>query len=592
MSSPRRRHAARRPTRTILTTTVTVCVLATGGLAVTAAVLEGSASSADPTTPAAERPSTDALPASTGPGSGAPAQECGTPATVGVPPAYHDVWTELAAAQAGDQGCTTVRPIAVDSWVVRLDPDRVDAWAPEDLAWVDRGDQPLSLQGRPVVVARTPVVLALPIDRMQALGGARALAAPGMLGPLVRLERRLPETPDLPAAELRIALPDPSRSLTGAVGFLGLASAAAGAPLSAAPSYVRPTRRELTVIRTEHRMRVVGDDAEALRLVAGGTTPAALTTEALVVRHNAAGPTTSRLSAAYLQGAADRIPLLALKASARRAVASFAAYLRSEPGRRALVLAGLRPPGGPDAPTSTREVRTGDFAASPARANHARTTEQVNAAATLFGFMHVRISSLVLVDVSGSMASILPGDDRTKIDLVRTAAHDALQVASPSARSGLLTFHSAQGTDRMLIDLPVRLARNGARGSGGSHADHLLRVVDGLAVSGGTPLYDAVRRGYRYALEHHESGYVNQLVVLSDGENRDARGSITRDTLLRYLRGAADPERPVRIIAVGIGPDADLPTLWRIAAATRGKAVWLQSASQYADVLREALFTS
>jgi len=578
-------------------TGVVIAGLAAGGVGLGAALLSGGDPPATGTTPAAAGRSGTASSGTASSASTTPSSVAGELApcedapTLGVPPAYLEVWRELLAAQAAEQDCASVRPVGVESWTVRLDPSRVQAWAPEELAWTARGEKPLPSIGKPVLVARTPVVLALSQDRMRALGGARKLTTPAVLGPLVRLERRLPATSAEPAAGLRIALPDPSRSLTGAIGFGAVGAVAAGAPITEAPSYVGPSDRELTYIRTEHRMRLADDDAAAIDLLSEGRVSAALTTEALAIRHGT-DPEARPLAAAYLPGAVDRMQLITLQPQARAAVERLAAYLHSASGREALLAAGLRPATGSATPPASTPLPTGDYRDPDPAPTPKAATAQINAVGALFGFMHVRISSLVLVDASGSMLERLPDAAETKVDLVRTAAHDALRVSSPTARSGLVTFHSAPADDRMRVEVTVPLARNGAPGRAGeTHADELLGAVDRLQVAGGTPLYNAVRRGYGYALDHYARGYVNQVVVLSDGENRDARGSITRDDVLRYLRGTADPKRPVRIIAVGIGPDADMPTLRRIAAATGGKAVWLQPASQYAEVLRQALFT-
>jgi hypothetical protein len=52
----------------------------------------------------------------------------------------------------------------------------------------------------------------------------------------------------------------------------------------------------------------------------------------------------------------------------------------------------------------------------------------------------------------------------------------------------------------------------------------------------------------------------------------DDPGSIGEAELLRRLEALVDPQRPVRIIGVAIGQDADLQALQRIAEATGGRA--------------------
>ena len=58
---------------------------------------------------------------------------------------------------------------------------------------------------------------------------------------------------------------------------------------------------------------------------------------------------------------------------------------------------------------------------------------------------------------------------------------------------------------------------------------------------------------------------------MTDGANDDP-GSISLDRLVRELKPARSPKRPVRIIGIGISDDADYPALKRIAEATGGQA--------------------
>jgi hypothetical protein len=60
-------------------------------------------------------------------------------------------------------------------------------------------------------------------------------------------------------------------------------------------------------------------------------------------------------------------------------------------------------------------------------------------------------------------------------------------------------------------------------------------------------------------------------VLITDGENEDDAG-IQLQPLLDTLRAEADPARPVKVVGIALGPDADLDALEQIADATGGAA--------------------
>jgi Ca-activated chloride channel family protein len=493
----------------------------------------------------------------------------------------------VSAAYQPAQACAPVAVDAVPSASVAAEaPAQVAAWIPEDSSWVGRAAEEVLPPdaAAPTMVARTPVVLATTGNVARAAGRLQALLRPAAFGPVVRAEAPF-GTGVVAGGTLRVALPDPQTSAAGALGFAALVRAATGRPLEVAPSYVDPGRRDLTAIRVEHRVHSVtaGDrdpladlDPESAR---GAS--AAVSTEYAVLAAAIGG---ADLSAAYL-GVDLHQPLLTLDPAAGAEVAAFADFLTGADGVDALVAAGLRAAEGDTSPASVGELVPSAYTATSKPAG----AQQVAGLATLFDVMHQRISSLVLLDASGSMLEPLPGSSLSKIDLVRRAARNALLVASPRAQTGLVTFQS-DAADRPVIRTRVPMALNGSERGDRTHAERMLDIVDRVRVSGGTPLYNAVRAAYRTAVRGYRDGMVNQVVLLSDGRNQDAVGSISLARLVDDLRRLHDAGRPVRIIAIGYGPDADLLALDRIVAVTGGRASWLRTESGYAEAVEAALF--
>jgi uncharacterized protein YegL len=81
---------------------------------------------------------------------------------------------------------------------------------------------------------------------------------------------------------------------------------------------------------------------------------------------------------------------------------------------------------------------------------------------------------------------------------------------------------------------------------------------------------------------------VSSVVLITDGENEDDTG-IQLDALLDTLRGEADPTRPVKVIAIALGPDADLGALQQIADATGGAAYQALDPEDLQGVLFDAI---
>jgi hypothetical protein len=77
-------------------------------------------------------------------------------------------------------------------------------------------------------------------------------------------------------------------------------------------------------------------------------------------------------------------------------------------------------------------------------------------------------------------------------------------------------------------------------------------------------------------------------VLITDGENDDPSG-IALPALLDTLRAEADPARPVKVIGIGLGPDADLDALRQIADATSGAAYLAKDPQDLQSVLFDAI---
>ena len=137
-----------------------------------------------------------------------------------------------------------------------------------------------------------------------------------------------------------------------------------------------------------------------------------------------------------------------------------------------------------------------------------------------------------------------------------------------------------------------RSGRLDARVGGESQRQALggaLAELPGLTY-GGTGLYDTTLAAVRAVRAGYDDEAVNSVVLLTDGRNEDP-GSLALPQLLHTLRAERDPARPVAVIAIGVGPDADAEALSRIVAATGGRSYVARNPAAMGKVFETALLS-
>ncbi|MGX1850630.1 hypothetical protein [Streptomyces sp. NPDC055299] len=238
-------------------------------------------------------------------------------------------------------------------------------------------------------------------------------------------------------------------------------------------------------------------------------------------------------------------------------------------------------------PTVVR--RAGGHAPQPASAGPADppTGKELQA---LMGMWTVTVQSTRLttvVDASASMGTPVPGrGGRTRMELARNALLRTLATCTPDDEFGLWTFATfLDGASDYTEVSPTGRLGDRVTG-GGTHRDTLTAALHSLTpvARSGAGLYDTTLAAYEQARATYASGKVNALVLVTDGAHDDA-GSIGLGSLVARLTRLADPERPVPLIALGLGPDADLSALDRIVAATGRSAHRVDDPSQIQRVI-------
>ncbi|MEW2167630.1 substrate-binding and VWA domain-containing protein [Streptomyces sp. NPDC007084] len=194
-----------------------------------------------------------------------------------------------------------------------------------------------------------------------------------------------------------------------------------------------------------------------------------------------------------------------------------------------------------------------------------------------------------VVDASASMSQRVPGTGQTRMDVTRSSLLQALATFTPEDEIGLWKFSTKLDGDKDYRVL-VPTARLGDSRGAGTQREKLSSAFSSLepVPDGATGLYDTTLAAYKAAVASYAKGKFNALVVLTDGANEDP-GSISRAELVAELQKLTDPERPVPLIAIAVGPDADKNEIDQIAKATGGSAQQVNDPAQIHAVMLKAI---
>ncbi len=194
---------------------------------------------------------------------------------------------------------------------------------------------------------------------------------------------------------------------------------------------------------------------------------------------------------------------------------------------------------------------------------------------------------LAVVDASASMRGVTE-TGATRARIAQDASTRTLAMFPDSAAVGLWFFAIGMGDgtdhDEVVPIAPLDPASG----------DQREQLVEGIATlpdrltPGGTGLYDTTLAAVRAVHEQYDPEASNSVVLITDGREEDPSG-ISRDELLATLQAEADPERPVRVIAIGISDDVDAEELTAIAEATGGAAYLAERPEDFEAVLLDAL---
>ena len=435
-------------------------------------------------------------------------------------------------------------------------------WVPDSSLWPARaGDAALETAGS---VATSPVVLATSRAAVDALGWTDA--APGWGAAL--------------ASEQGIAVPDLATSAE-ALAALGAVRTSLGGGEDADNAVVQ------AVLAAERGPSVSPADALTAGSEGAADAPLVPVSEQEVWAANADAED-PQLVAVYPEEGSPGLdyPLVRVgTASATDAAAVDAAVraLTSDAARSTVTEAGFRdadgtaPPGAEAA--GIREAAPQALQLDPA---------EVQALLVQLSELAAPSRILTVFDISTSMEA--PAGDGTRATLARDAAKSTLTLVPGNFALGLWFFAAELDGERDWTEVvPTRQLEAEVEGSVQRDLlDEELDTIPDRLSPGGTGLYDTTLDAVRAARSDFDPRAVNSVLVVTDGTNEDSQG-VDLDELLDTLRSEADPDRPIKVIGVALGPDADLGALEQIADVTGGAAYSAVDPTDLQTVLFDAL---
>jgi extracellular solute-binding protein/von Willebrand factor type A domain-containing protein len=467
-------------------------------------------------------------------------------------------------------GCYRVSVTSADSArtsgsLVTGGADAPDVWVPESSMWLlrarDAGAWNIPESGQPV--ASSPIVLALTEDAAGRFGW------PGKTP-------NWPEVLGADPASTPIGLPDPSRDPVGVSALLGIKELTASA--ADPPAAFTAAIRRLT-------SGVVAGQSELFPRQEGKAPFAAFpASEHAVLTHNL-GDGGSKLVAAYAgvpMPSLDYPYVVLPKASeaSRSGAEKFLRELLQPAAVKVFADAGFRTTAGQVLGPRTEDGRT-SVTAVPVQPP---ASLAVDAVLQVWAGVNLSARVQVLLDVSGSMAAVVPGTAQSRMQLTVQAAIQGIGLFKPTTELGLWLFSTKLDGDKDYRELlPMRSISDQVAAGG-------LGQLQGVKPKpgGATGLYDSVLAAYQSARQSWEPGRINIVVALTDGRNED-QNSISKDQLIAELGKLQDPRKPLPVVGIGIGPDIDASELQSISAATGGQAFTTADPTKISEVFYQAL---
>ncbi|MFC7329040.1 substrate-binding and VWA domain-containing protein [Marinactinospora rubrisoli] len=509
------------------------------------------------------------------------------PVTVAAAPEIAPVLSDLATAFNDERRAIEGRCVRVE--VHAADPADVayaitgagatsgrtdsDVWVPDSTLWqriVQRDSADSEVTGTGTSLARSPLLLAQ---------GPGALATPAEdADRAVSWETLLPTA--APSGEdLGVQVVDPLRSSSG-LATLALVHGAIGGGDTSSP--------QLIAALQNLQREVAADETSAFEALQDGSAPLMVLSEQAALRYNAEHPD-SPARVGYPQDGTYTLDYPYLlrtdDALVARGAEIFRTRLIRQEAQSAVRAAGFRSADG-SANASQLDGQYG-FRLTPPDDLPTPSNGAVTSLLRAWNRLQLNSRMLTVLDISGSMAEVVPGAGLTRMQVTTQAATQGLEMFPSDAEIGLWEFSVRIDGDRDHRELvPIRPL--GQEVDGTTQQEELGSALAEIEPEpdGDTGLYDTILAAYREMTDSYRADRVNTILVLTDGNNDDDQ-SVSLEGLLDTLREEFDPDRPVSVISISFGPGVDPEPLRQVAEATHGAAYTTDDPTEIGDIFLE-----
>ncbi|RPK81747.1 MULTISPECIES: substrate-binding and VWA domain-containing protein [Streptomyces] len=517
-----------------------------------------------------------------------------------IAPAVRSIAEQARADEVRADGhCLVVEVLARDSHKVAealaaggADPD-FQVWLPDSDLWLERAKG----LGEGIPVSPSDSVASSPVALAMVPSASRALGWPGKTYTWAELVAGA-----LGSDRVRLGAADPARSATGLLALAGIGAS------SARQGGDSDTRVAQTAKVLAERMS--DGDAQVLETLARSTSgaeegnpkrnQAVLVSEQSAFTHNAEATGGGKLDLFYPEDGTTLLDYpytlvneVRLSTAESRAALRFMNLLGDREAQDTFAEHGFR--AGDGTAEDSLVVAAGGRKPQPYAEPAAEAPSAKELQETL-GMWTITVQSARLttvVDASGSMATLVPGRGQSRMDVTKESLIQALGQFTPNDEIGLWEFATTLDGEKDYRRLmPTKRLGDPATG-GGTHREKLTAAFTGLQpVQGGaTGLYDTTLAAYQEARSTYVKGKFNALVILTDGSDQDGHG-ISRSGLIAELKELRDPERPVPVIAIAVGPDADRDEVAEIARVTGGDGYAVSDPAEIQAVILQAIMAA
>ncbi|MER7004472.1 VWA domain-containing protein [Dactylosporangium sp. NPDC000555] len=452
-----------------------------------------------------------------------------------------------------------------------------DVWVADSSLWLQRlhAADAQSVPADAKSIALSPLVLAMPEPIATTFGWPqKEITYPDLIGKVATDQK------------VKVGIVEPSRDATGLGGLLTLAAAAqaaGGGDATQATQAATAALRALAAGRSSLRADLMqkfprGGDATAL---SGGLSVAPLSEQA-VIQYNGQQPPV-RLAALYAEPAAPALdyPYAVLGNDKASIANELLKSLDSQGFRDKLGAIGLRGADG----TAGKGFQT------PANAPAALAAAQPPDAAAVEGLLTkwqaitLPARMLAVIDVSGSMLEPVPtAGGATRMQVTLEAARKGMSLFDDSWALGVWVFSTLLDGNKDYKQLvPI--------GPLASQRTQCLQALSTIQPkrNGDTALYDTILAAYKAVQQGYESGRVNSIIVMTDGENDDPAGGLSLEQLIAELKKTADPAKPIQVILIGIGNKVGEAQMRQITDAIGGGTFVAPDPAKIGDIFLQAI---